>query len=201
VAPGQHHHVEKVLRREPGSTVSYTDGAGRLGEGTWTVAGVERGDEISVPEPSASLTLAVAPPDSKERIRWLVEKCTELGVARIRWLRTHNGQGRPPRPDKAHAWMQSALEQSRRTRVTLVDSGWSTLDDLRDFVAADQAGTRFRPTGSMTIAIGPEGGWAPSELPPTTKLVSLGPGVLRIETAAVSAAALFGALTDTSTNQ
>jgi 16S rRNA (uracil1498-N3)-methyltransferase len=196
VPPGQRHHVENVLRRKPGSDVSYTDGAGLCGEGTWTAAGIERGDEISVPEPPSSLTLAVAPPDSKERIRWLVEKCTELGVARIRWIRTQLGQGRPPQPDKAHAWMQSALEQSRRAHVTVVDSGWSTLDDLGDFAAADQSGRSFRPLGSITLAIGPEGGWAPSELPPTTYLVTLAPSLLRTETAAVSAAALFGALTD-----
>ena len=193
VTSEQQRHVTAVLRREPGSPVSYTDGAGLVGEGTWTGADIERGAETTTPVPVASLTLAVAPPDSKERVRWLVEKSTELGVARIRWLRTRYGQGRVPRPDKTRAWMQSALEQSRRSRVTVVDSDWSELDDLGEFVAADQTGHEFRPTGSVTVAIGPEGGWAPSELPPAVSLVSLGDGVLRTETAAIGAAAVFGA--------
>lgn len=164
-----------------------------MGEGTWSGVDIQRGTETSTPEPAASLTLAVAPPDAKDRQRWLVEKSTELGVARIRWLRTRFGQARLPRPDKARAWMQSALEQSRRTRVTLVDADWSELSDLGDFVAADQTGTAFGPEGSITVAIGPEGGWAPSELPPTTPVISLGDSVLRTETAAVVAAALFAA--------
>lgn len=193
VSPDQRKHIANVLRREPGSPVCYTDGAGLRGEGTWTGVGIERGPETSTPDPVASLTLAVAPPDSKERVRWLVEKSTELGVLRIRWLRTRFGQGRLPRPDKAEAWMQSALEQSRRSRVTVVDSDWSDLGDLGEYVAADRTGGPFRPSGSITVAIGPEGGWAPSELPEATPRVTLGDGVLRTETAGIAAAAVFGA--------
>ncbi len=197
----QHRHLVTVLRRGSGSPVSYTDGVGTLGQGTWTVDGIERGDERSTPEPPASLTLAIAPPESKERIRWLVEKCTELGVARIRWIRTRFGQGRPPRSDKAHAWMAAAIEQSRRARVTSVDSNWSDLGDLGVFVAADRSGRPFRPVGTLTLAIGPEGGWAPSELQATTPRVSLGDAVLRTETAAIGAASIFGALMAEGSNQ
>lgn len=89
--------------------------------------------------------------------------------------------------------MQSALEQSRRTRVTVVDSDWIELSDLGDFVAADQTGRRFRPAASVTVVIGPEGGWGPTELPPATPLISLAGSVLRTETAAIAAAAIFGA--------
>ncbi len=190
-----------MLRREPGSPVSYTDGAGLLGEGTWTGIDIERGAEASTPAPIASLTLAVAPPDSKDRVRWLVEKSTELGVRRIRWLRTRFGQGRLPQSDKAQAWMRSALEQSRRSRVTVVDSDWSVLADLGEFVAADQTGSPFRPEGSITVAIGPEGGWAPSELPTATPLIALGDAVLRTETAAIGAAAVFGSYVSDIRNQ
>ena len=193
VTPEQRRHLTAVLRRDLGSPISYTDGSGLVGEGTWSGVDIERGPETSTPEPAASLTLAVAPPDSKDRLRWLVEKSTELGVGRIRWLRTQFGQGRLPRADKTRAWMQSALEQSRRSRVTVIDSDWSVLADLGSFVAADRTGVPFRPAGSVTVAIGPEGGWSPSELPPTTPLVSLGDSVLRTETAAVGAAAVFSA--------
>lgn len=193
VSPEQQRHLATVLRRDTGSPVSYTDGRGTTGLGTWAGSAIERGDETSNPEPAALLTLAVAPPDSKERVRWLIEKATELGVFRIRWLRTRYGQGRVPRADKAHAWMQSALEQSRRSRLTVVDSEWSDLADLEGFVAADRCGGAFRPERSLTVAIGPEGGWATSELPPATPVVSLGDSVLRTETAAIGVAAVFSA--------
>ena len=193
VSPEQQRHLSTVLRRDAGSTVSYTDGRGTVGSGLWAGEVIERGDETSTPEPMAVLTLAVAPPDSKERMRWLIEKATELGVLRIRWIRTRFGQGRLPRPDKAQAWMRAALEQSRRSRVTIVDSEWSELGELGAFVAADRAGGAFRPERSMTVAVGPEGGWATSELPPATPVVSLGDSVLRTETAAVGAAAVFSA--------
>jgi 16S rRNA (uracil1498-N3)-methyltransferase len=193
VAPEQRRHLASVLRRDPGSPVSYTDGSGVLGAGIWTGVDIERGTETETPEPPETLTLAVAPPDSRDRQRWLVEKATELGVERVRWLRTRFGQGRLPRQDKAQAWMQSALEQSRRTRVTRIDAAWSDLADLGDFVAADQTGDGFRPEGSITLAIGPEGGWAASELPAATPVVSLGVSILRTETAAVAAAAVFAA--------
>lgn len=193
VTPEQQRHLTAVLRRDPGSPVSYTDGHGTIGEGTWTGVGVQRGTETFTPKPKASLTLAVAPPDSKDRVRWLIEKSTEFGVDRIRWLRTAYGQGRLPRLEKAQAWMQSALEQSRRSWPTVIDADWSELADLGHFVAADRAGSGFRPEGSITVAIGPEGGWAPSELSPAIPLISLGDSVLRTETAAIGAAAVFSA--------
>ncbi len=186
----QRRHVATVLRRETGSPVSYTDGAGIIGDGVWSAAGIERGDE-RFEEPATQLTIAVAPPDSKDRQRWLVEKCTELGVGRLRWLRTQFGQGRLPRHDKVHSWMVSAVEQSRRSRLMSIDDDWTAMSDLGEFVAADLGGVPFRPDAASVVAIGPEGGWAPDELPPTCRRVSLGTGVLRSETAAVAAAAIF----------
>ena len=187
-------HLSTVLRRKPGSPLSYTDGEGVIGHGTLTNQGIERGPEETEPAPADRLTLAVAPPDSKDRVRWLVEKCTELGVARIRWLKTEYGQGRIPRHDKSHAWVTGAIEQSRRSRITEVDQDWSALSELGSFVAAQQGGAPFRPSGSVTIAIGPEGGWSPSELDHLETRVTLGSGVLRTETAAVAAAAIFSAV-------
>ena len=190
----QRRHVVEVLRRPDGAEVSYTDGAGRSGIGTWTNRGVRRGAERFDDLRAESLTLAVAPPDSKDRIRLLVEKATELGVARLRWLKTVHGQGRLPPPARASSWMVAALQQSRRCWLTTVDESWSTLDQLGEFVAADLGGIPFRPTGPLTVAIGPEGGWAPGEIAASVTRVSLGTGVLRTETAAIAVAAMFSGL-------
>lgn len=190
VTPEQQRHLGSVLRISPGTIVSYTDGSGVRGEGLWLGDVVERGAETIEPMPSR-LTVAVAPPDSRDRQRWMIEKATELGAWRIRWLRTQYGQGRVPRPDKAQAWMTAALEQSRRTWATAVDDEWSTFADLGEFSAADAGGEAQMPESPATIAIGPEGGWAPEELDDTVPRVSLSRHILRTETAVLTAIVRF----------
>ena len=197
--PSQRRHVVDVLRRADGAEVSYTDGAGRRGTGAWVEGFIQRGEEQTDPAPTSWLALAVAPPDSKDRVRWLVEKATELGVARLRWIRTTYGQGRLPPSARTHGWMVAALQQSRRSFAMKIDSGWSTFDDLTNVVVADQLGVRFDPEivhrqlGEHTVAIGPEGGWAPDEIGASMTRVSLGDGVLRTETAAIAVAAILAA--------
>lgn len=188
----QRHHLERVLRVRSGDPVSYTDGAGRLGEGIVRDGAVLRGDEHLVERPTA-LTVAVAAPASRDRTRVLVEKLAELGVARIRWLRTAHGEGRPPRPDRSRAWAAGALEQSRGAWATAVDDVPSTWSDLDPPVLAAVPGGGPPPGRgrSVTVAIGPEGGWAGGEVPPGVATLDLGPRILRVETAAIVAAVLL----------
>lgn len=186
IPPDTLRHLSRVLRLASGDPCSYTDGAGTSGVGTITAGAVKRGEERSDPPPP-SVTLAVAPPTAKDRLRWLVEKTCELGVTRIRWLQTAHGEGRPPRHDKALAWAQMALEQSRRSHLTDIDDDWSTFPELTGSVVAfDRDGaTIHRLDTPTTLLVGPEGGWAPGELPVDAIRVTLGDGVLRTETAAV----------------
>jgi 16S rRNA (uracil1498-N3)-methyltransferase len=198
-ASGTHrHHLTGVLRLDDGSAVSYTDGAGLVGTGRWVSGVVERGEEVRLPAPRPTIIVAVAAPDAKERQRYLVEKLSELGVARIRWLRTRYGGHRIPRPDRAQQWADAALEQSRGAHRTEVDGSHCAVDEIeRPAVAAEvprpSAGSPGdRPAGPpasdrITILVGPEGGWAPGEID-GFDLVSLGERVLRVETAAVLAA-------------
>ncbi|HEU4841088.1 MAG TPA: RsmE family RNA methyltransferase, partial [Ilumatobacteraceae bacterium] len=77
------HHLRRVLRLRDGEVVTVTDGAGR-----WRACRVAGdtldvdGAVVEIPAPAAPLTLAVAPPKG-ERLEWLVQKCTEIGVDRI----------------------------------------------------------------------------------------------------------------------
>lgn len=187
---GQRHHLERVLRLTEGSRLSYTDGEGRVGVGRLAGGGVTRGHESEVERPSR-VTVAVAPPRSRDRVRFLVEKLTELGVARLLWVRTRHTEGRPPAPGKAQAWVKGALEQSRGAWE--MEVGETTLEDLdrTRLVVADPAGEAAFPVGRSTLLIGPEGGLDPGELPGDVPRVSLGPTVLRVETAAVAGAALL----------
>lgn len=186
VPPATARHLRTVLRLGDGAPCSYTDGTGLRGSGTLTGDTVRRGSEVLEPEPPP-VTLAVAPPAAKDRLRWLVEKSCEVGVSRIKWLRTAHGEGRPPRAEKGVAWAQMALEQSRRVFLARVDDGWSRIEDLTGTrVVLDPDGGSWEGISApLTVMVGPEGGWAPEELPSSLPRVTLGDGVLRTETAAV----------------
>ncbi len=179
-------HLVRVLRMPEGATLTYTDGAGRFGEGRWTGVVVERGAESEIHRPS-ELAMAVAPVKAVDRMRFLVEKLQELGVARLVWLATSFGQARPPRAAKCTAWAIGALEQSRGAWLLEIDDDRRSLTDIDRPLVAHPAGRTDWESG-MTWCIGPEGGWADHELDPGVPMASLGATVLRTETAALVAA-------------
>lgn len=196
--PAQTHHLAKVLRLDPGGPVSYTDGRGLAGTGA--LSGdhrfVERGDEWSVPTP-VDITVAVAAPASKDRVRFIVEKAGEIGIRRIEWLDTTFGQGRPPSPTKARAWAVSALEQSRGAwLLELGQAMWSEVVDRELYVADSEGGEPLPDTvgPGATVVVGPEGGFAGGEVPESARRFSLGPTILRVETAVVAVGVAFGRL-------
>jgi len=191
------YHLERVLRYPSGGEISYTDGAGLLGSGVITDGLIVRGEERIMPKPG-ELTVAVAPPHESSRTRFLVEKMGELAVGRLLWLRTDHGQGRPPRVEKALAWARSALEQSRGVwlmeigdLVTIAELGrWGTP------VFAEPGGVQAAVMAQLAdpvLCIGPEGGFAPGEVPDGAVRLDLGDTVLRVETAAIAGAVLLRA--------
>ena len=186
------HHLVRVLRRSGGSPVCYTDGRGTVGEGTFDGRRVWRGPERRVPPPRPALHLVVAPPTARDRVRFLVEKCAELGVRRISWLRTRQGRFSPPRPERTTAWAVGALEQSRRAWLMTIDADPVDVADLPCDVLVCDRGGESPPSvpADVVVAIGPEGGWATGEIPDDRRRVGLGEAVLRVETAAVAAAVL-----------
>jgi len=184
-------HLRTVLRLDDGATLSYTDGLGHIGEGVLGAGVLVRGSESCVPPPVARLTVAVAPPRSNARARFLVEKLGELGVDRLVWLRTERTSGHPPRVDKARAWAQEALEQSRGAWMMHIRDSSARIADLEGTVlVADPDGVPPVPIASDgTLVVGPEGGLTFEERIGT--LVCLGERILRVETAAIVGAALL----------
>jgi 16S rRNA (uracil1498-N3)-methyltransferase len=188
VSDEQRRHLEKVLRLGPGEEVGYTDGTGWFGSGQYHAAGVIRGGEGQAPRPS-DLTVVSAAPDSRERARFLVEKLAELGVARLRFLDTRHGHGRPPKVDRLRSWAVSGLEQSRGAWLMETSDGLVTFADIETpYVVCEMGGSSQRPS-ARTVVIGPEGGWAQGEIPEAAPRYGLGDTVLRVETAALVAAA------------
>lgn len=182
-------HLRKVLRLPDGARLTYTDGAGILGTGSLRRDTLVRGDEIAVDRPS-SRRVAVAPPRSMGRARFVVEKLAELGVRELLWLDTERGVGPPPKPAKCEAWSVAALEQSGGAWSLAINR--CELNGLSDIVLADRKGGGWPPrdlTPDTVIAVGPEGGFTDRERK-GRRLVSLGDTGLRVETAAVVAAVL-----------
>lgn len=192
------HHLDRVLRYPQGATVSYTDGAGTMGEGKWSGSSVERGRERVVPAPLPKVTIAVAPPKARDRQRFLVEKLQELGVNSLMWLRTERTEGRPPADGKAEAWSIAALEQSRGAYLMQIANG--RIEGVTEALLADVEGHPLRelaPFGAaVTVVIGPEGGFTESESSAHAVRVSVGRTTLRTETAAVAFAAAVYSLSE-----
>ena len=208
----------QVLRLQPGDPLSLFDGVG----GAWSAEVVSMGRQsvharALAPRalqavPSRSVTLAVGMP-ANERMDWLVEKATELGVTRLVPLLTERTvvrlQGERAEKRVAH-WLAiaaSACEQSGRDvlpRIEPVQSLGQWLRDGRSVVghaalwmrlslsdgAQDGCSVRLAPGQALCAALGPEGGWSPSEEAALAQAayapVSLGPAVLRSETAALT---------------
>ncbi|MBT8214280.1 MAG: RsmE family RNA methyltransferase [Acidimicrobiia bacterium] len=190
------HHLARVLRLSDGARLSYTDGTGTTGEGVLSGRFVTRGEETSVPR-SAPLEMAVAPPHRVERVRFLVEKLTELGVTGLVWVKTQRSQKAPPPEKKVQNWVIGALEQSRRAWAPTI-SGPVALDELEGPLAVAQPGA---PSGgwdelalsSAMFVVGPEGGLTATDLESINgrqvAQFGLGRAILRTETAVLAIAA------------
>lgn len=196
---GTEHHLRKVLRLRDGETVGVTDGRGR-----WCLAvavhdastlRLEATSEI-VAEPSAtrSVTVAAAIPKG-DRLDWMVQKVTELGVGRLVLLHAERSvvRWRPDRVDRHLARLQriadEALRQSRRVVRLTIDAPQAAVDVLGGFVVAEPGG-RALARADTAVAVGPEGGWCDAELAVAQDRIDLGPTILRTETAAVAVSTL-----------
>lgn len=210
-------HVQ-VLRLQPGDGITLFDGTG----GQWQAA-IERMGRSNVSvrvqahaaierEPAHAVHLAVGMP-ANERMDWLVEKATELGVASIQPLQTAHSvlrlSGERAQRKQQH-WQgiaQAACEQSGRNRVPAVHAPaelgrWlETLDHAGpravlslDSAASPMSGWLARAGNTLCLS-GPEGGLSPAEEAQARargfEPLSLGPRVLRSETAAIAVVAQF----------
>ncbi len=193
LSDGDRHHLERVLRLRTGAPLTVGDGRGRwrpvrLGADLEPAGDIE---ESARPEPELTVGFALVKGDKPELV---VQKLTELGIDRIAPFRAERSV---VRWDEARAAKAAArLRQVVRSAAAQCHRPWlpevAAVADLAGLVAADGVAVAERGAGPLpaactTVLVGPEGGWAPGEVPPGVPCVGLGPHVLRAETAAIAA--------------
>lgn len=215
------HRLRRVLRLADGAALTVSDGAGARATARLAGDALVLTGAIDRQPPSPQPLWLALPPLKGDRADWAVEKAAELGVDCIVPLHSHHGVVRL-RGERAAALQQrwqalcdAALEQcGRRHRVvvhtfldiaelaTLIATGadrWLVADE-RPAVAMtlDAAVDRCPATGGLGVVIGPEGALDGGEREALAAAgamaVTLGPEVLRAETAAVAAAVRLAAL-------
>jgi 16S rRNA (uracil1498-N3)-methyltransferase len=210
----QAHHLRDVLRLAEGARIDAFDDAGSVGHGTITSISKTRvAVNIESVEQAAQgrirLTIASALPKGS-RVDWMIEKLSELGVSVFVPLIAHRSVVLSPGESKLARWKRLAVEaseQSGRRGImqihpptelqAMLDQAtpglaWhlSTAEKAQrilDIISSIQ--------GDVILFVGPEGGWTEDEISEFESrriaAVSLTRTVLRVETAAIAAAAII----------
>lgn len=212
----QAHYLVNVMRLAPGAELALFNGR----DGEWRATVTEaskRGCRLSV---GARLRAQQAPPDldlvvalvKRARLETIVEKAAELGARRVRLAITERTNADHTKLARLQAIAVEAAEQTGRLDVPQVlepqklDRLLADLGEGRRLMFCDEAGDAAPAKDALAAAggdawavlIGPEGGFSPAEreriraLPSATP-VSLGPRILRADTAAISAMTLWQA--------
>ncbi|MDE0143892.1 MAG: 16S rRNA (uracil(1498)-N(3))-methyltransferase [Caldilineaceae bacterium] len=210
------HQLRSVLRLEPGSVITLLDGSGaayptridslNAAEATGRVLA----KQLVRSEPDLQLTLYQCVL-KRERFEWVLQKGTELGVSRFVPVISSRTVVRPAarllsKYERWSAIVREAAEQSRRGRLPAIEDPLPWREALEQgaglrLMAWEEArtgGSGLLPEAAgarcISLLVGPEGGISLEEATAATERgwlpLSLGPRVLRAETAAVAAAAV-----------
>ena len=197
------HHLKKVRRIRTGCNVTATDGRGGWGVFRFTGGSLENTDELYYSEKrEPALTIAISLTKSGKP-DLAVQKLTELGVDEVVLFSAENSipiwneSKLSKNRQRLNRIIQSALEQSRGIwlpKLSFLPS-FGDVAQIPEMAMADYNGEQI--TGSCKcLAIGPEGGWSPTEGSFDLPKVSLSDQVLRAETAAIVAGSLMSAFRD-----
>ncbi|WP_424934214.1 16S rRNA (uracil(1498)-N(3))-methyltransferase [Amaricoccus macauensis] len=216
LTPDHAHYLYNVMRQREGAQVGLFNG--RDGEWRAEIISINK-NRCSLAVIVQTAPQGIPPdlwllfaPIKKTRTDFIVEKAAELGCSRIRPIFTRNTNSERLRIDRLQAHAIEAAEQCGETSIAQVDppmklrdvfEGWNVdrrlmfCDESRDAPPA-QVALRNADHGSWAILIGPEGGFSQAEAEqirslPFVQPVTLGPRVLRADTAAVSAITLWQA--------
>ncbi|HUW33055.1 MAG TPA: RsmE family RNA methyltransferase [Planctomycetota bacterium] len=211
-------HIVRVLRLKPGDELAAFDGTGvecvcRIAEQSGRRVTLDVIERRTVSrEHAVRVTLAIAASKNKA-MDLIVQKCTELGLARLIPFHSGRSVARVDDTDKTDKWRRVAIEAAKQCGRNVLPQIDPPLEPDQIIAAArgyDLAlvaalGPQAIPlkkvlhahphARSIICIIGPEGGFPPHELDRITAAgiptVSLGPSVLRVETAAIAILAMI----------
>ena len=215
LAPDQTHYLRSVMRRDVGDEVLLFNGR----DGEWRSELLDAGKRACILAPRQQVRPQAFGPDldlvvalvKRGRLETIIEKAAELGARRVRLTITRHTSADHARIDRLRAIAIEAAEQTGRLDVPEVAEpvkldrlleGW---DAGRPLIFCDEAGEARPvlealkpPLAQAAVLIGPEGGFSPEERERLRALpfvipVSLGPRILRADTAAISALTLVQA--------
>lgn len=203
-------HAVRVLRLKDGDEIEVVDGKGTLFHCCISLAHNKKcGVEIvqrhqMMPHWGNKIVMCVAPTKNLDRIEWLAEKCTEMGMDRLIPLRCRYSERKELKIERLHKILVSAMKQSLKATLPELDEMTPIKEvlempfDGQKFICyCDDAIERklfvkeYKPGVDTMILIGPEGDFSREEVELALKNgfvpVSLGDSRLRTETAAVAA--------------
>ena len=209
-------HAVKVLRLREGAELRVTDGVG-----SWFDCLIENAHaklctvqilkKTTTPPRPYQIELAIAPTKNLDRIEWLVEKATEIGVDSFSFFYSKHSERRTFKVERLHKIAVSAMKQSLQAYLPIV----AEVGDFTNFVSQNTNKAKFiahlpegnfpknliqvaPPKQSYRVLIGPEGDFTAQEVEMAVesgfKMVTLGQTRLRTETAALNACHILNLL-------
>jgi len=206
-------HLVRVMRHKAGDEIFVTDGAGTLYkcvlEDPSPRSAVARVVE-AVPDCGAhpyNLTMAVCPTKNIDRYEWFAQKATEIGIDCIVPVIGEHSERKVFKPERIERVILSALKQSLKTKIPVVEDAISVRDFVRREASSDalkliahcMEGQRTSVTDALSsykgrdiiVMIGPEGDFSRDEISSAIECgfipVHFGDSRLRVETAALVA--------------
>ncbi|EPR67792.1 16S rRNA (uracil(1498)-N(3))-methyltransferase [Cyclobacterium qasimii] len=203
-------HLGKVLRKNIGDTVLFTNGKGSLftchiEDNNPKKCRLKIVEQIFTPMDKFHIHLAIAPTKNMDRMEWMVEKITEVGFNEITFLKTAHIERPRLKLDRLEKKLISACKQSFKTWLPVInpivdydkfitDSAFQTHERFIAYVDQDNGEhliNQTTPNQSYLVLIGPEGDFSPKEITSAInngfKPCSLGKHRLRTETAGLVA--------------
>ena len=215
-------HCVRVLRLVEGDEIEVIDGDGTLYRCRVALAHAKHcaieilWQELCPPHWGSKIMIAVAPTKNLDRIEWMAEKCTEMGIDRITPLLCRHSERKVLKTERLHKILVAAMKQSLKAQLPQLDE----LTPIKNVIDEPSEAQRFiaycneslprnerhslaqvyDPNRDAMVMIGPEGDFDPMEVEAALKAgfvpVTLGDSRLRTETAALMAVATMHTLKD-----
>lgn len=201
-------HIIRVLRKKEQDTLSITNGQGLLFTAEITIANPKKCiakiiETTKKHKKRNWLHIAVAPTKNNDRFEWFLEKATEIGIDEITPIICEHSERKVIKEERLQKVITSAMKQSLQCYLPKFNAAIS----YKEFIKNEQKGLLFiahceedekvelkrrvPADKDITILIGPEGDFSPTEIKSAYNAkflpVSLGKNRLRTETAAIVA--------------